>query len=780
MMIWRSGLYPEVSYTSLSTNPNSVMQTSCIIFLIYMFYVFEQSTLGGQQPTVLTPNFNFSDNREPSFTGTCSAINKMYDSAICQQWKVDLLLALRVNTTKTELKEIANFVASVLRYCDHNSTVAIYNPVTINECPSQYTADSDGFEQISDEILFHTVPIIEKDEKGIAVTKMFNIHARCSSSPADGQGAVVFFITNIPCEEMSTKLYDVIIKQRLILDELYQLDYLLYMYYMPSASARSPVKETNSSEDPSSTTPITHDHAPATITTIKQPSTKEITQNPPLSTASAQSPSSVSGPVTDQPRGPVSMQKSLLVPKLRTDEGECNVASKFQYFHTYAQLLEAGDSANAIYTCPLKRGINDDIPLVMVTAIVSSGVVVIVLIVILIVVCRRCKRKKALARLKFSSSPITSKVTRSSVDYNRKTDGCMRYSDIDELKRRDEWEIASTDLLIHWDEVLGKGAFAVVYKGTIKCKLPVTRIFKNLSIGAELATNEVAVKTLSPHADEASRTDFFNEIQFMKNLGYHAHVVSLIGCIGDLNEPRIILEYFANGDLLRFLRNHRNKYITDKSNLHEKDKWLCLMDLISIAWQVCDGMCYLSARNYVHRDIAARNVLLTKTLVAKVGDFGLCRHLNEALYTTKGGRLPIKWMAIESLKLYECTTKSDVWSYGVFLFELFSMGDGPFPGVQPADMIEHLESGHRNKQPVNCPNEIYDLMQACWQSDPGKRPSFSQLSAYLRAMLKVDDESNGYLNMKDADLSRNEAPSGHQLSLVDVRVDAEDSQLKRL
>uniref|UniRef100_A0A183VFV7 Protein kinase domain-containing protein n=2 Tax=Toxocara canis TaxID=6265 RepID=A0A183VFV7_TOXCA len=289
--------------------------------------------------------------------------------------------------------------------------------------------------------------------------------------------------------------------------------------------------------------------------------------------------------------------------------------------------------------------------------------------------------------------------------------------------RRDEWEIAPQNLIVHKGEILGKGAFAIVYKGTLKGKLPVTRIFINLNIGADLARNEVAVKTLPSYADEQTRTDFFNEIEFMKKLGYHAHIVSLIGCVSNLEEPMIVVEYFANGDLLRYLRNNKDKYVP----------------------------CYLSARNYVHRDVAARNVLLTKRLVAKVGDFGLCRYLDQALYTTRGGRLPIKWMAIESLKLYEYTTKSDVWSYGVFLFELFSMGDGPFPGVQPVDMIEHLEKGHRNTKPINCPNQIYNLMQACWQADPQQRPSFVQLNAYLRGLLRVDDESNGYLNLRDAD-----------------------------
>uniref|UniRef100_A0A0M3IX57 Helitron helicase n=1 Tax=Ascaris lumbricoides TaxID=6252 RepID=A0A0M3IX57_ASCLU len=156
--------------------------------------------------------------------------------------------------------------------------------------------------------------------------KMFNAHVRCSSGPVDGQGAIVFFITNVPCEDMSTKLYDVIINQRSIVDELYQTGYLLYMYYLPNAPAGSAITEPNTSRDSSSTTPTTDDHPAANSTPNKPPPATETTQNPPLFTGSAQnqstitgpaqSPPQVSGPETDQPTGTDSAQKPLRVAKL--------------------------------------------------------------------------------------------------------------------------------------------------------------------------------------------------------------------------------------------------------------------------------------------------------------------------------------------------------------------------------------------------------------------------------------------------------------------------------
>ncbi|KHJ81031.1 hypothetical protein OESDEN_19287, partial [Oesophagostomum dentatum] len=115
---------------------------------------------------------------------------------------------------------------------------------------------------------------------------------------------------------------------------------------------------------------------------------------------------------------------------------------------------------------------------------------------------------------------------------------------------------------------------------------------------------------------------------------------------------------------------------------------------------------YLSSKNFIHRDVAARNVLLTKQLVAKVSDFGLGRYADSALYTARGGRLPFKSMALEALKFYEFSEKTDVWAFGILLYEIFSLGDVPYNTVQPTDMIVHLEQGNRPPQPEKCPNEM--------------------------------------------------------------------------
>ena len=173
--------------------------------------------------------------------------------------------------------------------------------------------------------------------------------------------------------------------------------------------------------------------------------------------------------------------------------------------------------------------------------------------------------------------------------------------------RQDEWEIDSESLIIG-DEKLGNGAFANVYKGTMVGRAPILSIYKHLAI--ELIDNHVAVKLLPPHSDNSAKIDFLNEMDFMKRLGYHSHIVSLLGCISDIDEPMLIVEYCSNGDMLRFLRRHRNfltlvyyycfmSKITFNINRHRRidyppnddtDQRLYPKDLISFAWQISDGM----------------------------------------------------------------------------------------------------------------------------------------------------------------------------------------------
>ncbi|NP_001360730.1 Putative tyrosine-protein kinase F09A5.2 [Caenorhabditis elegans] len=330
------------------------------------------------------------------------------------------------------------------------------------------------------------------------------------------------------------------------------------------------------------------------------------------------------------------------------------------------------------------------------------------------------------------------------------------YMDIQALanaNKKDIWEIDTKNLLVQEDHLLGNGAFANVYKGIVKGKIPLLVVNNSLNMTVESENNghyEAAIKKLPAHADEQNHLDFFHEIDFMKRLGHHPHVISMLGCVSNPYEPLIVVEYCARGDLLKFLRRHKDYVLMNKTDdcPIEADMCLRIKDLVSIAWQVADGMSYLASKNFIHRDLAARNILLTKSLTAKVSDFGLCRYMDSALYTAKGGRLPIKWMSVEALKLYEFSTKTDVWSFGVLLFEIFSMGDVPYPTIQQVDMLEHLLAGGRLSQPLKCPNEIFNIMQKCWAEKPEDRPEFNEMRGEITVMLNLDDESYGYLSVE--------------------------------
>ena len=137
---------------------------------------------------------------------------------------------------------------------------------------------------------------------------------------------------------------------------------------------------------------------------------------------------------------------------------------------------------------------------------------------------------------------------------------------------------------------------------------------------------------------------------------------------------------------------------------------------------------YLASKKCVHRDLAARNVLVCENNVLKIADFGLARNIQGDYYRkTTDGRLPIKWMAIESLAGQMYISQSDVWSYGIVLWELMTLGRSPYHGINAYDLQRLLESGYRMKMPANCSPQVYQIMQECWAADPNSRPTFSQL-----------------------------------------------------
>lgn len=280
-------------------------------------------------------------------------------------------------------------------------------------------------------------------------------------------------------------------------------------------------------------------------------------------------------------------------------------------------------------------------------------------------------------------------------------------------------------------EKLGEGAFGEVYKGEVQIdgeKLP------------------CAVKKVKENATTLEKRDLLNELKIMVRVGDHPNVVSLVGACTRKEPILVVVRLAENGCLLSHLKKSReNSYINvqAKNAVH-----FTPVDRIKIARDVACGMLHLASKVCVHRDLAARNVLLGKNNIAMVSDFGLSRDVYESgeYENTSGGMLPVRWMAMESLEDYTYTTKSDVWSFGVVMWEIESGGKMPYSGLGGIEIIDYLKAGKKLKQPDGCSDEIYQIMRSCWNLEPSKRPTFLELLTSLEQEL----EKKGVL-IKDKD-----------------------------
>ncbi|XP_062853158.1 tyrosine-protein kinase receptor Tie-1 [Trichomycterus rosablanca] len=286
-----------------------------------------------------------------------------------------------------------------------------------------------------------------------------------------------------------------------------------------------------------------------------------------------------------------------------------------------------------------------------------------------------------------------------------------------------EWED------IKFEDVIGEGNFGQVIKAMVK------------KDGTKISA---AVKMLKEFASENDHRDFAGELEVLCKLGQHPNIINLIGACENRGYLYIAIEYAPYGNLLDFLRKSR-VLETDPAfaKEHGTASTLTSQQLLQFAADVATGMHYLSDKQFIHRDLAARNVLVGENLAAKIADFGLSR--GEEVYVKKTmGRLPVRWMAIESLNYSVYTTKSDVWSFGVLLWEIVSLGGTPYCGMTCAELYEKLPQGYRMEKPRNCDDEVYELMRQCWRDRPYERPPFSQISVQLNRM---QEARKAYVNM---------------------------------
>ncbi|XP_038072074.1 BDNF/NT-3 growth factors receptor-like [Patiria miniata] len=295
----------------------------------------------------------------------------------------------------------------------------------------------------------------------------------------------------------------------------------------------------------------------------------------------------------------------------------------------------------------------------------------------------------------------------------------------------------SRDLVVIENE-LGRGEFG--------------RVLLGKALGIEEAGKEtkVAVKTVKEGADKHAKNELVAELQVMKTVGSHPNVVKLLGYCAEKDPVYVIVEYLAKGDLKKVLSEYREKDPgAEYSNLPGVSKSLA-RTLVKFARDVANGMAYISSQKYVHRDLAARNVLVGDDLVCKVSDFGLARDvMNTLIYQRQSqGPLPMRWMALESILVDVYTTKSDVWSFGILLWEIVTLGARPYPLLTATTMISKLQQGYRMPKPRQCKKTLYKMMCSCWKEVPKERPSFQSLYQQLDDMVSEDQD---YINMGNLD-----------------------------
>ncbi|XP_071870725.1 tyrosine kinase receptor Cad96Ca [Bombus fervidus] len=283
-------------------------------------------------------------------------------------------------------------------------------------------------------------------------------------------------------------------------------------------------------------------------------------------------------------------------------------------------------------------------------------------------------------------------------------------------KQEDKWEFPRHRLKVF--NILGEGCFGQVWK----CEA--------LDIDGKSGATIVAVKTLKENATERERLDLAQELRVMKNLDPHPNVVRLLGCCTEREPMFVILEYVSGGKLQSFLRASREERNHGGPGLTSRD-------LTGFVYQIAKGMEYLASKGIIHRDLAARNILIDENRACKVADFGFARDVaaNQIYERKSEGRLPIRWMAPESLYDNIFSVKSDIWSFGVLIWEIVTLGSTPYPGLAAAEVMRRIKEGYRLDRPEHCKRELYNIMYYCWDKDPACRPSFGELVSLAEGLL---------------------------------------------
>uniref|UniRef100_A0A671RUK3 Fibroblast growth factor receptor n=1 Tax=Sinocyclocheilus anshuiensis TaxID=1608454 RepID=A0A671RUK3_9TELE len=382
--------------------------------------------------------------------------------------------------------------------------------------------------------------------------------------------------------------------------------------------------------------------------------------------------------------------------------------------------------------------------------IYASGFLALVMAIVIVVLCRMQvhpsrepfdtlpvqKLSKFPLRRQYSvesnssgkSSASLMRVARLSSSCSPMLAGVMEF----ELPYDPDWEFPRENLTL--GKPLGEGCFGQVVRAEAY----------GINKENQDQVTTVAVKMLKDDANDKDLADLISEMELMKVMDKHKNIINLLGVCTQDGPLYVLVEYASKGSLREYLRARRPPgmdYTFDVTKVPEEQ--LTFKDLVSCAYQVARGMEYLASRRCIHRDLAARNVLVTEDNVMKIADFGLARGVHQIDYykKTTNGRLPVKWMAPEALFDRVYTHQSDVWSFGVLMWEIFTLGGSPYPGIPVEELFKLLKEGHRMDKPSNCTHELYMKMRECWHAVPTQRPTFKQLVEELdRVLVSISDE----------------------------------------
>ncbi|XP_017309341.1 receptor-type tyrosine-protein kinase FLT3 isoform X2 [Ictalurus punctatus] len=368
------------------------------------------------------------------------------------------------------------------------------------------------------------------------------------------------------------------------------------------------------------------------------------------------------------------------------------------------------------------------------------------------------------------------------------------YIDFKDFKYNQKLEFPRENLEL--GKELGSGAFGMVVQATA------------YGISKPGVSMQVAVKMLKEKHQTVEKEALMSELKMLTYIGHHVNIVNLLGACTGTGPIYLIFQFCHHGDLLNYLKNNREHFYKSLTDAFNKDRFSSLYnsyqrkrnssdfvqsgdnpyvpmapvnkeqeallsstdinedifenedeedhqtltyeDLLSFSYQVAKGMEFLSCKNCIHRDLAARNILVTRSRLVKIGDFGLARDIeNDSNYVVRGNaRLPVKWMAPESIFKGMYTMQSDVWSYGILLWEIFSLGVTPYPGIKVDNTFYALiERGFQMERPYYASEAVYKVMCRCWALEPKDRPCFSKLVAFMEFQLS-DFEERLYYNIK--------------------------------